>query len=152
VLVIGAGLSEIHSADRAETRAVLPAEQHRREREREGISCPRRYVQHVSFEIRRGQLLTTTRLRNLAGVDLERGRGIGETAHAGAAHGRAEAQPQGVAVARGSRDVEDGRDELRRDAVALAAKRERLDGHRDLQPACLASGQMEAREVEGVRA
>src|SRR5437660_11920711 len=73
---------EVLAAHAAKPSAVGPAQQLRRERQRERVTRPRMYVELVARDVRGAQLVTFSGLGDLAGVHLERRRGLLETAHA----------------------------------------------------------------------
>lgn len=152
VLVARARLVQIHATDRAQPGAILAAEKHHGERQSESVTSPGSEIELLALEVRRGELLSATRLRDLTGVDVERGLSIGQTAHAGSGESSRKAQPERIAVPGGPGHIEHDRHQARRHRITLATQRERFDGHGQLKPPALPGSQMQARELKSVRA
>ncbi len=109
-------------------------------------------VEHLVLGIRAAQLLDVAGLVDLAAVDRDLRAGGLQAAHAGSPEGRAEAQPQRVAVVRRRGDVEDRLDGVGRHDVRLTAELQRVEHDLELQAPALARGQPQAAEIEAVRA
>lgn len=150
VPVIGARGVEIDAADRAQPSAVGPAQHRRRERQRQRIARPGVEIEDPALDVRRLEFLSLSRLGHLARVDAEYGRRRLQAAHARTRQGGVEPQSQRVAIPRRPRDVEANRAEWRLDGIALAAEHERVDRHRQFQPAGLARAEVQPPEVERV--
>ncbi len=150
VPVIGPRRAQIDAADGAQTGAIGPAQQRRREDERQRVTGPGMEIEDPALDVRRLELLALSRLGYLAGVDVEHRRCRLQATHARTHDRGVEPQSQRIAVPGGARDVEANRAQRRLDGIALTAEHKRVDRHRQLQPTALARAEVQPPEVERV--
>src|SRR5262249_10874567 len=93
------GVVERFAADRAEPRAVRPAEDLVGQREHQRIVCPPPGVQVAVLDVGTAELLVVRGLVHLAGVDLDSGLRVLEAADAGPTQLTGEAKAKRVAAA-----------------------------------------------------
>ena len=148
--VLGPGAVEVGAANRAQTGAVLAAEDRAWEIERQRVARPAGKVEQARLDIGRVELLAGVRLRYLARIDLVAGVGGLEAAHARPVQAGREAQAQRVPLSGRARDVQVHRNDLWLDGIDLGPERERLDADGQLEPAALTGGEPQGAEVEGV--
>jgi len=149
--VARAGVVEVLAADRAEARAVGPAEDLlAAQREDERVAGPRAQVEHLPFDVGALELLSPTRLVHLAGVYDQLGHGRLEASHARPGERRGEAHAHGQTATGHARDVERHVRPRGLDRVGLVGEAEALDGHLELEPAPLAGAERQPAEVEAV--
>src|SRR3954452_11634952 len=146
-MVLRAGLVQVLAAHRAEPCAVLPADDLSGKSERQGVARPGMQVELVALDVLRAQLVDSTRLVDLAGVDLDPLAGRLETAHAGPVELGGKAEPQRVPIGRVVH-VEDHVDLPAGHVVALPTELEPVNPHDEIEPPPLTGREPEPAEVE----
>jgi DNA-binding transcriptional LysR family regulator len=140
---------QVAAADRAESRAVGPAEDLLGKLERDHVARPPADIQTVVGHVLGVALVGGARVRvvELAGVDLDLDGRMAEAAHTGAeeVHGQREAEHRGAGHVG---DVEPRGDRVRRGFVALAAEEVRIDLDVERQAPHLARPQPQRAEIE----
>src|SRR5580765_6444162 len=140
---------QVLAADRTEPRAVGPAENLLRQRERDRITRPTMHVELVVREIGRSQLVAALGVRGLilACIDRELDDRVGKAAIARAVQPGIEAQLEECAGA-GPPDDELGGHRVRNGQVPLPAVRESAELELDLVAELLAGAEPDAPQVE----
>src|SRR5919201_3935302 len=142
-------LVQILAADRAEARAVGPAQDIVRQREADQVPRPGGQVEPVLVEIRVAELFGLARTRRLVlpPREIELEQGIGEAAETRPVETRVEAELEHRAGAR-TRDRNLRRDRVRHRDVALAAELERLERELSLVVEPVPRPELERSQIE----